>query len=373
MTDLVIPDSLRRLKVAIVHDWLTNYGGAERVVEEFASLFPDAPIYTTVYNKRRLSSHFPPERVNTSFMQKIPGGIRHYQKLLSLMPKAFESFDLSGFDLVLSSSSSCAKGVITPIDTHHVSYVHTPMRYAWDMTHHYLQSSGRLSRVAMNYLLHRIRQWDALSALRVDRLVANSTTTQRRIEKTYRRTSEVVFPPVNTDHFTPDGSTSGDYYLLLGRMVSYKRMDLAVRACTTMGRRLIVIGEGSEMGRLSAMAGSTVEFTGRLDDAEILTYYRGCRALLFPGYEDFGITPVEAMACGRPVIAYGRGGILDTVVPGKSGILFSEQTVDAVVGGIEEFEATSWDPDAIRTEAERFSAQRFREEVIQLLVDSLAR
>ncbi len=359
------------IKAAIVHDWLTNYGGAERVVEEFCRIFPDAPVFTTVYNKKNMGNIFPEEKVITSFMQKIPGAVNHYTKMLSLMPKAFESFDLSGYDLVLSSSSSCAKGVLTNADTVHLSYVHTPMRYAWDLYHEYLNSSGLLTRTAMKRLLPKIWQWDALSALRVDYFMANSTTTRKRIKKIYRRDSKVIYPPVNTDFFTPSGDKPDDFYLVLSRFVPYKRIDLAIKACSKLGRKLIVIGDGSEKEKLKSIAGPTVKFTGRLDDNETLDYYRRCRAFLFPGYEDFGITPVEAMACGRPVIAYGRGGATDTVIDGETGTLFAEQTEESLSGAIKKFENMDFDSSAIREHAGKFSAERFRKEIINTIDETI--
>lgn len=367
-----LPEVLKNKKVAIVHDWLTNYGGAERVVEEFTKLFPDAPIYTTVYNRKNMEKIFPPEKVRTSFMQKIPGSLKLYTKMLSMMPKAFESFDLSEYDIVLSSSSSCAKGVITQADTFHASYIHTPMRYAWDLTHEYAKSSGFITRMAMNKLLPKIRQWDALTGLRVDGLMANSHITQKRIQKIYRRNSKVIFPPVDVNRLSPSGSKPEDYYLVLSRFVPYKRIDLAIKACNELGRKLIVIGDGGQRDELKKMAGSTITFTGRLPDEEILAYYQNCRAFLFPGYEDFGITPVEAMACGRPVIAFGKGGALDTVIHGKTGIHHSEQNVSSLIEGIKEFEKQSWDGDAIRKHAESFSNERFQDEIMTFIKNGLS-
>ncbi len=362
-----LPDKLSGLKVAIVHDWLTNYGGAERVVEEFCRIFPEAPIFTSVYNEKNMGAIFPKEKVITSFMQKIPGIMKLYTKLLHLMPRAFESFDLSGFDIVLSSSSSCAKGVITTADTLHFSYVHTPMRYAWDLYHEYMESSGFFTKLAMKRLLPGIRQWDALTGLRVDYFLANSTITGKRINKIYRRDAKVVFPPVNTDYFTPGQKNSGDFYLVLSRFVPYKRIDLAIKACNQLKRKLVIIGDGSQRKELKALAGETIEFTGRLNDEETRQYYRKCKAFLFPGYEDFGITPVEAMACGRPVIAYGKGGALDTVIPGITGLIFPEQTVKSLMNAIEEFERIPFSRDKIREHAEKFSAERFRQEITETI------
>lgn len=367
------------LRVALVHDWLTNYGGAERVVEEFMKLFPEAPLFTTVYNRKNMESRFPPEKVHPSPLQRIPGSLKLYTKMLSLMPKAFESFDLSDYDVVLSSSSSCAKGVITNAETLHLSYIHTPMRYAWDLFHEYRRDSGWLTRHFMDKTMPGIRQWDQLNTMRIDHLMANSHTVARRIRKVYRRDSQVIFPPVDTHRLLPaenqaprPGRDMGDYYFVLSRLIPYKRVDLAVEACRRLGRRLIVAGSGSEYKRLKKMAGPQTEFVGRVADEEAQDLYQGCRAFLFPGLEDFGITPVEAQACGRPVIAYGRGGALDTVAAEETGLFFGQgmnqkegQTVEELMAAMEELEKRSWDPQRIRRHAEGFSAERFRREISQ--------
>ncbi|MBI9102600.1 MAG: glycosyltransferase [Spirochaetales bacterium] len=365
-----LPETLKHKKVAIVHDWLTVYGGAERVVEEFCKIFPDAPIYTTVYNRKNMESIFPPEKVKTSYMQRIPGSQKLYTKMLHLMPRAFESFDLSEYDLVLSSSSSCAKGVLTTAETKHVSYIHTPMRYAWDLYHEYMRSSGTITRMAMRNILPKIREWDALTGLRVDSFLANSSITAKRVEKVYRRKAKVIFPPVNTGFFGEadlSQNEMGDYYFLLSRFVPYKRIDLAIQACNKLGRKLIIAGDGGQRKELKAMAGPTIEFTGRLGDNETRKYYQNSRAFLFPGYEDFGITPVEAMSCGIPVIAYGKGGALDSVIHGKTGVYFPEQTVESLIEGIEEFESSSFNREEIKVHATTFSPERFRGEIIHHL------
>lgn len=351
------------MKVAIVHEWLTIYGGSERVVEQLLKIYPEADIFTTVYNKKNMGKIFPPEKVHTSFMQKIPFSQKYYTKMLSLMPRAFESFDLSGYDLVISSSSSCAKGVITSADTLHISYIHTPMRYAWDLYHDYMKSSGLITRLAMKGVMHKIRQWDALSGLRVDKFIANSSLVKRRIEKVYRRDAEVIHPPINTEFFKPDGQEPDDFYFILSRLIPYKRIDLAIRACNELGRKLIILGAGPLEKELKKIAGPTIEFLGRLSDEESRKYYQRCRAFLFPGYEDFGITPVEAQACGRPVIAYGKGGVLDSVIPGKTGVFFNEQTVESMKEGILELEKKTFSAEQIRAHAEVFSNEKFRSKI----------
>ncbi len=354
-------ESLSGLKVALVHDWLVSYGGAERVLEEFSRLFPEAPIYTTVYDEKSIGHTFPKKRVRTSFMQRIPGSTKFYRKMLSLMPRAFEEFDLSGYDLVLSSSSSCAKGVLTSASTLHISYVHTPMRYAWDLYPEYLAEAGFLTRLGMRRQMPGIRQWDALSGQRVDCFLANSREVASRIYKTYRRSAAVLHPPVSTDFFTPDDNPGNhnDYYLILSRFVPYKRIDLAIRACNEMGRKLVVVGSGPQKKELKKMSGPNIQFTGRISDEEIRDYYRKCRAFLFPGFEDFGITPVETQACGRPVLAYGKGGALDSVIPGKTGVFFEDQTVDSLVRGIRRLESINWDSESIRKHAELFDRRKF--------------
>jgi glycosyltransferase involved in cell wall biosynthesis len=347
------------MKVAIIHEWLTIYGGSERVVEQILKIYPEADIYTSVYNEKNMGHIFPKDKVTTSFMQKIPFSAKYYTKMLHLMPRAFESFDLTGYDLVISSSTSCAKGVITTAETKHISYVHTPMRYAWDLYHDYINNSGFITRTAMKLILPKIRQWDVLSSFRVDKFIANSSIVQKRINKVYRRDSEVIYPPVSTDFFTPNGNPPEDFYLLLSRFIPYKRIDLAIEACNRLQKRLVIIGGGPQEKYLKTIAGPTIEFTGRLNDNETKDYYQRCKAFLFPGYEDFGITPVEAQACGRPVIAYGKGGAIDTVVNEVTGVFFPEQTIDSLCEAINKFEKMKFDSTAIRKHAEKFSNEQF--------------
>lgn len=345
------------MKVAIVHDWLTNFGGAERMLQKICHMFPDAPVYTIVYDKEKMGEAFPD--VRTSFIQKLPFGVKHYTLYLPLMPKAVERFDLSDYDLVISSSTCCAKGVITRADTKHVCFCATPMRYAWDFYFQYLQSAGKLKRMLIPHFMFSIRQWDVLSANRVDTFLANSKNVQRRIAKHYRRESQVVYPFADTEFFVPNGKEPEDFYLIVSRLVEYKQVDLAVEAFGQLGLPLVVIGEGREKKRLEQKAEKNIRFLGRCSNETVRDYYQRCRGFVFCGEEDFGITPVEAQACGRPVIAYGRGGALETVLDPQTGVFFREQTPEALMEAVQELEQRTFDAQAIRQNALRFSEQAF--------------
>lgn len=356
------------MKVAIVHDWLTNYGGAERVVEQLLKIYPDADIYTLVYDKKKMEKVFPPEKVHTSFVQKIPFSRKLYTKFLSLMPKAFESFDLTSYDLVIASSSSCAKGVITSPDTAFLAYIHTPMRYAWDLYFDYFKRSGKLTQFFMKRQMGYIRQWDFISSQRIDALIANSSYIKRRIKKFWNRDSQVIFPPVNTETLCPNGKPAEDFYIAFSRLVPYKRIDIAISACGELGKNLIVIGSGSQEKKLKELSKNyktaNIQFLGRISDDEVKSYLQRCRALLFCAEEDFGIIPVETQACGRPVIAYKKGGALETVRDGITGLFFEEQTTSSLKAAIEKFETLDkegqFKTDEITKHAQTFSAERFR-------------
>lgn len=360
------------MRVAITADWMDTFGGGERVLMEMHRMFPDAPVYTTVYDPEAVPQAMQGWDVRTSFIQRIPVIRRRHLTYLPLMPLAFEQFDMSGYDVVVSLSSACAKGVITSPRTVHINYCYTPCRYIWDLYHEYTAPHPPLLRALFAPLAHRLRLWDRIASDRVDHFVAISAEVAGRIHKHYRRASDIIFPPVDVHRITPSGSPPEDFYLVVSRLVPYKRVDLAVRAATRLGRRLVVVGRGPELRRLQGMAGPTVEFRGRLEDAEIAGLYSRCRAFLFPGFEDFGITPVEAQAAGRPVIAYGSGGALETVVHGVTGVHFAEQEVDSVVEAILHFEAAEWDADACRGNAEGFSAARFREQMMHAIEDQRA-
>lgn len=356
------------MRVALVHYWLTNMRGGERVLEAFCEMFPEADIFTHVVDRSKLSDKLNRHSINTTFISKFPFAKSQYQKLLPFMPRALEELDLSEYDLVISSESGPAKGVITRPDAFHLCYCHSPMRYIWDLYPHYLNGAGFLARLAFPGIAHRLRTWDVTSAARVDQFVANSNFVSRRIEKFYRRDSAVIHPPVAVDEFAhARNESSGSYYLAAGELVGYKRFDLVVEAFTKLERELVVIGDGEEFKRLQKVAGKTVKFMGRVDFSDLKCRFGECKALVFPGEEDFGMVPVEVMATGRPVIAYGRGGALDTVVDGKTGILFDEQTVESLMEAITQFEAATFDPDEIQAHAREFSKQVFKTKIADLL------
>ncbi len=363
------------MKVAIVHDWLVNYGGAERVVEQFLKLYPEADIFTLVYDKTKMSEHFPPEKVYTSYLKKIPKATKLYTKMLSFMPKAFESFDLTGYDLVIASSSSCAKGVITSPTTPYIAYIHTPMRYAWDLYFDYYKRSGKISRFFMKKWIPQIRLWDYVSSQRIDTIAANSAYIAKRIKKFWNRESTVIYPPVDTDRLSPNGKAPENFYVAFSRFVPYKRMDIAIDACGMLNRKLVVIGSGSQEKELKQLAASykncEITFTGRISDEEVKGYLQRCRALIFCAEEDFGIIPVEVQACGRPVIAYAKGGATETVVDGKTGVFFDRQSTEALLSAMKKFEkleaAGTFKTEEIAAHAKTFSAERFRNQIAALI------
>jgi glycosyltransferase involved in cell wall biosynthesis len=354
-----------RLKVAIIHYWLVGMRGGEKVLEELCAIFPQAEIFTHVVAPEAISPRLRQHKIHTTFINRLPGAKKHYQKYLPLMPMALEELDLHGFDLVISSESGPAKGVITPPECLHICYCHSPMRYVWNMYHDYKREAGSLTRLLMPPLFHYLRQWDQLSGARVDHFLANSTAVQARIGKYYRRKATVIHPPVDTEAFAITSDKLGDYYLVCGQLVGYKRVDLAVEACNRNGRPLVVIGGGEKLKSLKAKAAANIRFLGPQPFEVLRDHYQHCRALLFPGEEDFGIVPVEAMACGRPVIAYGRGGVLDTVRDGTTGILFYEQTVEALLGAIADYEEQSdtFNPELISNHALQFSKKVFRQRI----------
>lgn len=328
------------LKVAIVHYWLVGMRGGERVLECLLDLYPEAVIITHVVDRSKISGKIAAKEIRETFISRLPGVKKHYQKYLPLMPYALELMDLQEFDLIISSESGPAKGIIPRPDATHVCYCHSPMRYIWDHYHIYRASAGLVTRLAMPIIAHKLRIWDVTSAARVDAFIANSNFIAQRINSYYRRQAEVIFPPVQVDEFEiADPSEIGEHYLLAGELVSYKRPDLAIEAFSASGRKLVVVGDGEMREKLEARAGDNVIFLGRVSFSELKRQFATCRALIFPGEEDFGMVPVEVMASGRPVVAYGRGGALDTVQDGLSGILFDRQTSESLNTAIDKLES----------------------------------
>lgn len=353
------------MKVALVHDFLVKLGGAERVLKSLTEIYPSAPIFCLVYDEKAVGEVFPRERVRTSFLQKLPKFVRRrYPYLLPLIPRAVESFDFEGYDLVISSSTAYAHGIVVPLETKHVCYCHSPMRFAWDYSAEYLRERkmGGLMRAAFGYFLKGLREWDQVAADRPDLYLANSVNVQRRIEKYFRQKSEVLYPPVEVSRFSAVKANE-DYFLIVSTLAAYKRIDLAVKLFNRIGKRLVIIGEGAEREKLETMAKENIEFLGFKDDKVVKEYLENCRAFIFPGEEDFGISPVEAMACGKPVLAYGKGGLLESVVEGETGEFFYEPTVEAMEDGLGRLIANErhYKAKRIRERASIFSEEVFRE------------
>jgi glycosyltransferase involved in cell wall biosynthesis len=358
------------MRVALVHDWLTGMRGGERCLEVFCEIFPDADLFTLLHVPGAVPPVIEDRRVTTSFIQRLPGAARDYRRYLPLFPAAVRRFDLRGYDLVLSSSHAVAKSVRAPAGALHVSYCFTPMRYVWDLYDEYFgRRAGWLTRTAMPPVAAALRRWDRRTAAGVHHFVAISRFVADRIRRAYGREADVIHPPVDVARFRIEESP-GDYYLVVSALTPYKRVDLAVEAANRLGRRLLVVGTGPEARRLRALAGPTVELLGWRDDEAVALLYARCRALLFPPLEDFGITPLEAMAAGRPVIAFGQGGARETVVPPggaepATGLFFERQAVEDVIGAIRRFEADPgrFEPKALRRRAEAFDRPLFKEHI----------
>lgn len=347
-------------KVAIVHYWLVGMRGGEKVLESLCRMYPEATIFTHVCHKEALSPFLQERRIHTTFIQHLPFATRYYQKYLPLMPLALEQLDLTDYDLVLSSESGPAKGVLTRASCTHVCYCHSPMRYLWDFYPQYLATASWPVRLAMRPLFSRLRLWDVLSAHRVDHFVANSRTVAKRVYKHWRREAAIVYPPVDIAKFSLSTKRQ-DFYLCVGQLVDYKRVDIAIEACNILRKKLVIVGEGSARKKWEALAGSTVSFVGRKSDAEMADLYGSCAALLFPGEEDFGIVPVEAMLTGAPVIAYGQGGATESILCGETGLFFEEQSAASLCQAITSFEQSrqGFDPMHIREHALQFDEAHF--------------
>lgn len=351
------------MKIAIVHDFLNQMGGAEHVLKIFREIYPEAPIYTTIYVPSAVCPSFKTADIRTSFMQKLPMIKKHFRRYLPLYQYAIELFDLSEFDVVLSSSSSFAKGVITQPHTCHICYCYTPMRFVWNY-HTYIEQEpfSRLTKIVLPYIIHRLRRWDEITANRVDFYIAISEEVRRRIRKYYRREATVIHPPIDASRFKVSVQDDG-YFVVLSRLLPYKRIDIAIEAFNRLKLPLKIIGDGRDLERLKKMAGPTVEFLGRIPDDEMYKCLSACRALIFPGLEDFGLAPVEAMACGKPVIAFAGGGALETVNDGVTGVFFYEQTPEAVAEAVSRFDPDRFDPYEIRKHAELFDVSVFKKQI----------
>lgn len=369
------------MKIALAHDWLNQIGGAEFVLETLVEMYPEAPVFTTIYGRELMPAAYRRWDIRSTWLDRAPAIHRHHQPYLPLYPPAVTSMDFSGYDLILSNKSGFIHGLRHTSHQLHICYCLAPTRYVWDYQGYAAREGfGRWVGLTLEPVVRYLRRWD-LAAARptpggtdsgsngsqrrqgVDHFIAISKEIQTRIKKYYGRDSVVIYPPVDTTRFRPVDHPAGDYYLILSRLIPYKRIDLAVQAMTRLGKRLIIVGAGRDRPALEAIAGPSIEFKGRLANETVAELMANCRAFIFPGFEDFGIAPVEAQAAGRPVIALARGGALDTVVEGQTGLFFHEQSVEALIEAVERFEQTSFDPALARANAERFSVNRFKQEI----------
>jgi len=363
------------MHVALVHDWLTGMRGGEKVLEALCELYPSAELFTLLHVRGSVSALIEQRPIHTSFVQRLPMAATKYRWYLPLFPAAIEQFDLDRFDVVISSSHCAAKSVIAKGGARHISYCHSPMRYAWDQFDAYFgpaRVGAAASRWVFRPLLARLARWDAATAYRVDRFIANSNYVAGRIRRYYNRQSTTVYPPADTAFFQPDATAPGPHFLIVSALVPYKRIEIAMDACARVGARLRIVGEGPGRGDLERRAGSHVEFVGRASNEQIRDEYRRAQAVLLPGEEDFGIVPVEAQACGRPVVALGRGGVLETVVDNETGVLVGERTVEAFAAGLERAARTRFDPARLRANAERFARERHLEQMKAVIEETVA-
>jgi len=357
-------------KVVLVHDWLTGQRGGEKVLEVLAEIFPAAPIYTLFYVPGSQVPAVERRIIRTSFLQKLPFARKRYRSYLPLFPLAVELFDLQAYDLVISTSHCVAKGVIPHPDALHISYIHSPVRYAWNQYFSYFspEKLGVFSRFLVPPVIHYLRVWDESSSSRVDRFIANSENTARRIRKYYRRESVVIHPPVDADFFTPaEKEARSDEFLIVSALVPYKRIDLAISVCRRAKLPLSIVGTGPELNKLKKAAGPTVRFLGPLRSDDLREAYRKAQALLIPGEEDFGITSLEAQACGTPVIAFGKGGALESVSPGETGVLFQDLSVSGLAGALDKFRRLEFNKSVLRSNAMKFSRPLFKEKLASFI------
>ena len=362
------------MRVALVHDWLTGMRGGEKVLEGLCELYPDADIFTLFHQRGSVSPRIERHRIRTSPLQHLPFATRHYRRYLPLFPQAIERFDFRGYDFIISSSHCVAKSVI-PAGVRHLCYCHSPMRYAWDQFDAYF-GPARVGQMASQWvyrpIMSRLARWDAATATRVDRFVANSRHVAGRIARYYNRTASVVYPPVDTTFYCPAAVLPESHFLIVSALVPYKRIDLAIEGCRRAGARLRVVGDGPERARLERLGGDTVTFVGSVPDEAVRDEYRRAMALLLPGEEDFGIAPVEAQACGRPVVAFAQGGAVETVIDGETGVLFGDLTAASVHGALERVARMRFDAARLRAHAQRFSREQHMQQMRDVIADTLA-
>jgi len=360
------------MKIALVHELLTMRGGAERMLKTVADMFPEAPIYTLLYDEKKLGDWFPRERIRFSRLQVWSPISKNHHLYLKKFPKAVEAWDFSPFDLVISFSSACAHGIKVLAPTKHLSYIHTPARYLWDRTFDVQETSskgalGAMKRWYLARTFHTLRQWDAEVGDRGDLLLAASKAVRRRIELYWRRESQILYPPVDVDAFPLNRDSREDFYIIVSTLVPYKRIDLAIAACNALKKKLIIIGDGPQRKILKRMGGETIQFHGYQQRAVVIDMLRRAKGFIFPGDEDFGIAPLESMACGTPVVAFGAGGALETVIDGKTGVFFTEPTAASLIDTLKRFEEMSFDPTTCRTQAELFSQKLFEENLKRII------
>ena len=361
------------MRVAIVHYWLVGMRGGEKVVEALCTMFPEADIFTHVVDKSRISRKIRDRVKGTTLVGRLPFAKHLYKYYLPLMPWALEQLDLRAYDLVISSESGPAKNILVCASATHVCYCHSPMRYIWELYHGYLSTARGARRLGLQVFAHYLRMTDTMAAARVDHFVANSYCVAQRIKRSYNRDATVIYPPVETHTFHepraqfPRGDNEQGFYLMVGELVDYKRFDLGIAACSLLKRKLVIVGSGEARKRLVRSAGPNILFRGSIPTSELQRLYATCHALIFPGEEDFGIVPVEAMASGRPVIAYRKGGAVESVKDGVSGLFFAQQNVSALCDAILDFECREWDSNVIKAHAEKFGIERFLVEMRSLL------